>query len=230
MQTKQQVQTHLAPFPKKYSASLRLWHWLSSVAIIALLITVLLDSTVMNTRNNLHTIVNKLKEKGIELSPDQAKAAAKTINKEIWTWHKYIGLGLAALLLFRIILEFFEPDGASLRSRIRKGALYMQQPQSDKKSGRHDLWVKYLYAFFYLTLMVMVITGLILISADLTLFADFTSLKAAKGNIKDIHGFTMYLIIAFIVIHIAGVLRSELRDRSDVVSSMIHGSDQNPAG
>ena len=212
------TETGFLSFREKHSAPLRLWHWISSLAIVALLLTVLIDSTLLKPRTNARQIQTRLEEKGMPLSADQAKAAAKAVNKEVWIWHKYTGVVLACLLLFRIIMEFFEPAGQSLASRIRKGALYLRQPGADKTAGKHYLYVKYLYLFFYLALTVIVLTGLCIIYAD-----DFEGLKQMKETLKDIHSFTMYVILGFIVLHIGGILRSELKDRSGVVSDMIHG-------
>jgi cytochrome b len=48
---------------------------------------------------------------------------------------------------------------------------------------------------------------------------------------KVIHGFTIYLIIGFIVIHLAGVFLGERQQGQDIVSDMVNGgetkSDQN---
>jgi Ni/Fe-hydrogenase 1 B-type cytochrome subunit len=208
-------------FQEKHSVPLRLWHWISSFTIIALLITVLIASTLLKPRNNIKHIQDKLEEKGLVVNTDQAKAVAKTLSKEIWIWHKYLGIGLAVMLLFRIIMEFFEPSGQSLRARIRSGALYLKQVVTEKASGRHYLFVKYFYVFFYLCTTVMVLTGLCMIYDD-----DFEFLQNIKETIKDIHSFTMYLIMGFIILHIGGILRMELRDRSGIVSGMIHGGGE----
>jgi Ni/Fe-hydrogenase 1 B-type cytochrome subunit len=209
-------------FRSNHSASLRLWHWLSSVTIMALLCTVLLASTIMKPGNNVKRIQDKLLEKGVTVSADQAKALARTLGNDIWVWHKYIGVALAVLFLFRIILEFFEPQGQSLRARIQKAALYLREPGTDKKEAKHYLLVKCIYLFFYLCVTVMVCTGLCLIYAD-----DISRLKAAEETIKEIHSFTMYLIIAFIILHIGGILRSELGTEPGIASDMINGGKKN---
>jgi Ni/Fe-hydrogenase 1 B-type cytochrome subunit len=205
-------------FRGKHSAPLRIWHWGSSLAIIALLCTVLLASTILKPRNNVQRIQHKLEEKGLTVSADQAKALAKTIAHPIWVWHKYIGVSLAVLLLFRILLEFFEPSGQSLRARIRKGALYMRQVMPGDKGPRHYLLVKYFYLLFYCMILTMVLTGLCLIYAD-----DVAFLKNSEETIKDIHSAVMYGVMGFIVLHITGLLRSELGSDPGITSDMING-------
>jgi Ni/Fe-hydrogenase 1 B-type cytochrome subunit len=205
-------------FQETHSRAVRIWHWCSSLAIIALLCTVLIASTLLKPRNNAHKIQGVLEEKGVIVSPDQAKGVAKAIGHPIWVWHKYIGISLAVLLLFRIIAEFFEPEGQSLRSRISKGALYMRKADPKDKSGRHYLYVKFFYLLFYLMIFTMVLTGICLIYAD-----DYAFLKNKEETIKDIHSFVMYGIMGFIVIHIAGLLRAETGQNPGITSSMING-------
>jgi Ni/Fe-hydrogenase 1 B-type cytochrome subunit len=202
----------------RHSAARRIWHWMSSLAIMALLCTVLIASTLLKPRNTVPVIQEKLQQKGITVSDDQAKGVAKTINKEVWVWHKYIGVALALLFLFRIVLEFFEPRGEGLRARIRKGALYLRQNEAERKGGRHYLFVKYFYLFFYSLLLALVITGLGIIYSD-----DFAMLKTIKENLKDIHSFCMYGVMGFIILHIGGLVRSELGNDPGISSDMING-------
>jgi len=63
----------------------------------------------------------------------------------------------------------------------------------------------------------MAVTGLCLAFED-----DFAALKKIHA-IKEIHGFCMYLIIAFIVVHLAGVFLAERKDSPGIVSDMING-------
>ncbi len=205
-------------FHEIHSKAVRIWHWFSSLAIIGLLCTVLIASTLLKPRNNVHKIQDILEQKGVIVTPDQAKVVAKAIGHPIWVWHKYIGISLALLLLFRIIAEFFEPEGQSLRHRISKGALYMRKANSKDKSARHYLYVKFFYLLFYLMILTMVLTGIGLIYAD-----DFSFLKNKEETIKDIHSFVMYGVMGFIVIHIAGLLRAETGQNPGIASSMING-------
>jgi len=78
--------------------------------------------------------------------------------------------------------------------------------------------VKSLYAIFYLLLIIMVVTGLFLAFEDF-----FAPYKAIRHSVKEFHGFCMYLIIGFIVIHIAGVFLAERKDSKGIVSDMING-------
>ncbi len=201
-----------------HSAARRIWHWSSSLAIMALLCTVLIASTLLKPRNNVGVIQKKLQEKGVSVSDDQAKAVAKSIGKQVWVWHKYIGVSLAVLFLFRIVLEFFEPKGEGLAERIRKGALYLRQNKPQSKKVTHYLIVKYIYLLFYLLLLTLVLTGLGIIYSD-----DFPMLKEIKENLKDIHSFCMYGVMGFIVLHIGGLASSELGADPGITADMING-------
>jgi Ni/Fe-hydrogenase 1 B-type cytochrome subunit len=222
MDQKFKKQENRLSFRDKHSAARRIWHWCSSLAIMALLCTVLIASTLLKPRNNVSVIQEKLQEKGVTVSADQAKAVAKTLNKQVWVWHKYIGVALALLFLFRIVLEFFEPRGQSLLSRIRKGALYLREPGHKNKEAKHYLFVKYLYLLFYGFILTLVLTGLGIIYSD-----DFQLLKSSKETLKDIHSFCMYGVMGFIVLHIGGILRAELGKEPGISSDMIHGGKHN---
>jgi Ni/Fe-hydrogenase 1 B-type cytochrome subunit len=70
-----------------------------------------------------------------------------------------------------------------------------------------------------LMILIMAVTGLSLAFEDQVAF-----LKPMHGTIKSIHGFTMYPIIAFIVIHIIGVVLAERKpEGKGIVSDMING-------
>jgi len=200
-----------------YSPIFRLWHWGSALAIMALLCTVLISSTLLKPRANAAMIQDKLSEKGVSVTGDQAKAVAKMLENKVWEWHKYIGVALAILLLLRIILEFADKRERRLAVRLRK-SLFLSKAAGGNAEAKHSLWVKRIYVLFYLLLLTIVLTGLCIIYAN-----DFPSLKAIKGNLKDIHSFCMYGIMGFIVLHIGGLLRSELTDKPGITAVMIHG-------
>jgi cytochrome b561 len=185
---------------------------------MALLCTVLIASTILKPRNNVPVIQEKLQEKGVTVTADQAKSVAKVFSKQIWVWHKYIGVALAVLFLMRIVLEFFEPSGQGLRARIRRGALYLRTSVPKNKNARHYLIVKYFYVFFYLLITILVLTGLGIIYSE-----DLAWLKEIKENLKDIHSFCMYGVMGFIVLHIGGILLAELGQEPGISADMING-------
>lgn len=202
---------------KKYSAPLRLWHWLSAIVISGSLLTVLANSTITNGRTNSEVIQKSLSEKNVIVSQNQARGAAHEISDKVWALHTYFGYILAALFVFRLIVELFQKADQKLIRRI-KGA-YQQHMvlKRNREIARHELIVKSLYFTFYTLLMIMAITGMCLAFED-----DIEALKKIHA-IREIHGFCMYLIIAFIVVHLAGVFLAERKESRGIVSDMING-------
>jgi Ni,Fe-hydrogenase I cytochrome b subunit len=202
---------------KKYSFSIRVWHWLNAVIITGSLLTVMINSSLMNAWTNTSLITDRLKEKGVQITEDQARSVAFALSDKVWAVHTYLGYALAGLFLFRLMLEFFELADQRLIRKIKAARQSFLSRQEDRISLRNEMLIKTLYAVFYGLLMVMVITGLCLA------FREAAPILGKMHFIKEIHGFTMYLIIGFIVVHIAGVLIGERKGHKGIVSEMING-------
>lgn len=205
---------------KKNSAALRFWHWANTIIISGLLITVLINSTILDDQSNQAFVKNELQKAGTVLSAAQARSVAHAQSDEVWGIHTYFGYFLAALFVFRLLMEFFQPQPQRFFKRLKE--LYRQYFTLKQNTylAKHDLAVKATYLVFYGLLTVMVVTGLTLAFED-----QLSFLKPVRHSIKDVHGFTMYLILAFIAVHLAGVFLAE-RDKSPgIVSDMINGGE-----
>lgn len=202
---------------KKNSAPLRLWHWLNTIVITGSLLTVLLNSTVLKSRNNAAPMQKELARAGATVTTDQARAAAHLVSDRIWTVHKYFGFALGALLLFRLILEIFQLADQKLVRKIKSAYHNYYVAKKRREIALHEFWVKTLYVIFYLMLLVMALTGLSLSFED-----DVPMLKAMHW-IRDVHSFTMYLILIFIAVHLAGVFLAERKDSPGIISDMVNG-------
>ena len=200
-----------------YSSTLRLWHWLNAMLITGSLLTVLLNSTLLKTRTNATLIKAQLAQSGVAVTDKQARSAAHELSDKVWTLHTYFGYILAALFLFRLVLEFFQVVDQKLIRKLKTAYHQFHITKERRELLRHDFWVKTIYAAFYLLLLTMVVTGLCLAFED-----DVAWLKSIHA-IREIHGFTMYLIIAFIVAHLAGVFLAERKESAGIVSDMING-------
>ena len=212
MDTQQQI--------KRNSSSIRLWHWLNAAVISGSLLTVLINSTILKTRPNASFIKDTLKEAGATVSNDQARSVAHELSDKIWTLHTYFGYVLVGLVVFRLLLEFFQlTDQRFIRSLKSAYAKY-QSVKQQRETARHDFLVKTVYAMFYLMIITMAVTGLCLAFED-----DVPALKAIHA-FREIHQFTMYLILAFIVVHLAGVFLAERKDSPGIVSNMINGGKE----
>lgn len=205
------------PRLKKNSGPLRLWHWLNALVITGSLLTVLLNSTLLDTRTNASFIAQNLKENGVKVTNAQSKSVAHALGDQVWEIHTYFGYVLSALLLFRLLLEFFQLADQKFISKIKTAYHKYYITKQDRELAGHELTVKTLYAVFYILILIMVTTGLYLAFEDHVFF-----LKKIHA-IKEVHGFTMYLILAFIVVHVVGVLLAERKDSPGIVSDMIHG-------
>ena len=202
---------------KKYSSSIRLWHWLNAIVITGSLLTVLLNSTLLKTKKNAAVIKANLAHSGVTVTDGQARSVAHELSDKVWTIHTYFGYTLAALLLFRLLLEFFQLADQKFIRKLKSTYHQYQTTKKHRELTKHNFWVKTIYAVFYLVLITMAITGLCLVFED-----DVPLLKSIHA-FKQIHAFTMYLIIAFIIVHIVGVLLAERKDNRGIVSDMING-------
>jgi len=68
-------------------------------------------------------------------------------------------------------------------------------------------------------LFALVVTGLgMVFGRELGLTREF------NHTIKEVHGFIQYLLYAFILVHLAGVIMAENGKLRGIVSGMIHGN------
>ena len=199
---------------KKYSAGLRLWHWLSAAIIMGSLLTVLANSTITSGRSNVAIIQKSFAGKNETVSQEQAREAAHEISDKVWELHTYFGYTLITLFIFRLVLEFFHRADQRLIGKLRVAYKHLSGQQI--KQAKHDIVVKCLYIAFYALLGIMAITGLSMAFED--------KVPALKIHaLREIHSFCMYLIIAFIVVHLTGVFLAERKNSKGIVSDMING-------
>ncbi len=203
---------------KKNSAALRSWHWANLIIITGLLTTVLINSTILDDHSNQSFLKTELQKSGTVLNENQARSLAHAQSDEVWGIHIYFGYFLAALFVFRLVMEFFQPKEQQFFRRLKEVYRQYFVLKQNTYLAKHDLAVKITYAGFYLLLTIMVVTGLSLAFEDALSF-----LKPIRHSIKQVHGFCMYLVLAFIAVHLAGVFLAE-RDKSPgIVSDMING-------
>ncbi len=199
-------------FREPKPAFIRLWHWLSVLFILASLSTVIFGSTLFRMRNNISVVQEQVERKGGSITADQARSVAHEYSDKLWMLHKYIGYGIAALLLWRIILEDRVSKEKTIRARIR---LVLRYPDGAEK--KHFLFVQYGYMVFYGLFILMAITGLILA------FEDQSWLKPVHEPAKTLHEIIQYLLYTYMIIHLAGVIRADLYKYGGIVSRMING-------
>ncbi len=206
---------------KKNSSSIRFWHWANVIVISGSLITVLINATILDDRPTATFIKNGLQKSGASITADQARSVAHALSDSVWDVHIYFGYCLAALFAFRLLLEFFQLADQKFMRNLNLAYAQFKKTKKDRETARHELTVKIIYSIFYVLLLMMVITGLCLA------FEGITFLKPFRHSIREVHGFGMYMILAFIVLHLAGVFLAERKDSKGIVSDMINGGGEN---
>lgn len=206
-------------FLQTHSASLRIWHWLTFIFMTAAILTVFLASTFLDTRSNVVMVERVLQEKGVQATQEQAFSVAREFVERMWNWHKIVGYGLAVMLIGRIIIELTQPTEERVLNRMKSAILTSLSLTGNKTDYRHYFMVKWSYFVFYLILLFLVITGLLLSFSYNPGMAG-----SVRRSIREIHGAAQYLIYAFVVIHIVGAIMADLGKFKGVISGMIHGN------
>jgi cytochrome b len=199
---------------------MRLWDWVNALVITGLLLTVLINATLLKSKNSMPLIKTELQKAGAQVADDQVKNVAHALSDKVWDVHIYLGYVLAALLLFRLILEVFQLVDQKFIRTFKTAWHNFGQTKKGSEPSRYELVVKIIYAAFYIILIIiiMVLTGLFLTFEDF--FAPF---KSVRRSVKNVHGFCMYLVLAFIAVHIIGVFLTERKDGKGIVSDLING-------
>ena len=184
----------------KYSKVYRIIHWSIAISFLLLLITIFLRLTWMNKYHVAAIIQDYLVDTGQQLSQDQLIVLAKKIRQPMWDWHIYLGYVLVGLFSMRFILPAF-------------GHMKLQNPMVKNLSIKMKIQ-KWTYLIFYVCVIVSLITGLIIELGP----------KSLKKPMEEIHVLGIYYLIAFIVLHLAGVLFAEFTNQKGIISRIVSGS------
>ncbi len=183
-----------------YSKVYRIIHWTIAVSFLLLLITIILRLTWMNKYNVAAIIQDYLSGTDHVLSTGQLIDLAKKIRQPMWNWHIYIGYVLVGLFSIRLILPAY-------------GHMKIQNPP-DKTLSTKMKFQRWTYIIFYFCVIVSLVTGLIIELGP----------KEFKKSMEEIHVLSIYYLIAFIGIHLAGVLIAEFTDQNGIISSIVSGT------
>ncbi|EPR67081.1 cytochrome b/b6 domain-containing protein [Cyclobacterium qasimii] len=184
----------------KYSKVYRIIHWTIAVSFLLLLITIFLRLTWMNKFNVAAIIQDYLSGTDVVLSQEQLIDLAKKIRQPMWNWHIYLGYVLVGLFSIRFLLPVF-------------GQMKFQNPFGKSLSTKMK-FQKWIYIIFYFCVIVSLVTGLIIELGP----------KEFKKPMEEIHVLSIYYLIAFIGIHLAGVLIAEFTDQKGIISRIVSGS------
>jgi len=208
-----------SPFIQKHSSILRIWHWTTFLILSASMITVLINSTMLNPRENIGLVQNQLKEKGVTVSEEQAFAVSHEYEDKMWDVHKLLGFGLAFLLVARVLIELVQPGEEKIRTRIKNTMALIKLNDKNKVEYKHYLNVKRTYLLFYVLLFCMALTGL-----GLAFGRDLGFTREIHNAVKTVHSILQYCMYAFVLIHLGGVIIAENTKEKGIVSGMINGN------
>src|ERR1035437_8007090 len=208
-----------SPFLQQHSLLIRIWHWATFLIISGSIITVLINATMLNPRDNITLVQTQLKAKGVTVTDEQAFAVSHRYEDKMWDIHKLLGYGLAFLLASRLIIELIQPKEEKMRIRFKNTMSRVKLNDENSVQYRHYLYVKRLYLLFYLILLVMAITGL-----GLAFGNEFGFTRQTHNTLKTIHSLFQYFMYGFIFIHIGGVIIAENSKDKGIVSGMINGN------
>lgn len=206
-------------FLQKHSVAIRTWHWIIFLFVVSSMVTVLIASTLLNPEKNIGMVQEQLQKKGLTATPDQAFAVSHEYEDKVWGVHKWIGFGIAFLLLSRLAIELMQPGEEKLSSRLKIAIALYKQNDVHKKVYRHFIGVKLTYTLFYVLILCMALTGL-----SLAFGRELGIPRNIHGVIKEIHAIGQYCIYAFVLVHLAGVIVADNTEAKGIVSGMINGN------
>jgi Ni/Fe-hydrogenase 1 B-type cytochrome subunit len=209
----------ISPFVQQHSVSLRIWHWLTFLLISGSIITVLINSTLLAPRENIKMVQEQLSKNGLTATDDQAFAVSHEYEDKMWEVHKYLGFGLVFLLLSRVVIEFTQTEEERVRSRYRRAQAMAKGKNEKSAEYKHYLRVRQIYAFFFLLLFLMSLTGL-----GMAFGRDLGISRELLGVLKNVHEIVQYLMYAFVFVHLSGVILAENGKLKGMVSGMINGN------
>ena len=204
---------------KDYRAPLRFWHWGNTFLVTAQLTTILFQKVIVNSRSAVPEFQQALSKDNVAITMQQGRAFAHIISERIWAWHVNIGLVLAGFWVLRIALGLIGPSNMRFSARLLEVARrYRLAPPAEKGAAGKILFAKSTYALFYIFLAIMSVTGLIMVYED-----DVAIFHTLSHTAEEVHNVTMYLIISFFVVHVVGVVWSEMTKDHGLISRMVGG-------
>jgi Ni/Fe-hydrogenase 1 B-type cytochrome subunit len=186
---------------KVYDPLLRLIHLWNGFAILFLMTTVWLS---------------ELFEKGVG-------------EKTLWQVHIYIGYALVVGIVSRLVWGVVGPTHARFTDMwhpaVWVGAVRNLNLRVKPRYG-HNTLASGAYLLVYLLLITMAMTGLSLAAIEHSMgpFNGWIGdMPWLKGVFKEPHEFIYYLLMGFVVIHIAALIWHEHVDKTPLAQSMVTG-------
>ncbi|MCL2725054.1 MAG: cytochrome b/b6 domain-containing protein [Polyangiaceae bacterium] len=167
-----------------------------------MLLTVFLRSGWMSQGSISGILMEDLSAKNVTLPKNEVTAIARHIARPMWNWHVYVGYALAGMFAVRVLYIFTKGTKCG-------------NPFSKKLTSMQERIQAAVYFLFYLSLGVTLLSGLMM------------KLGPSGYNriFKPFHEPSLYFMVAFLAVHLMGILMGEHGDEKGVVSAMIHGGE-----
>ena len=184
---------------KRFSLVNRVIHWAIAFDLLFILMTVLLRMGWMNINSVGNIIQKNLAGSGIQISLKEAVAIGKEIRRPMWSLHYIAGYTMIGLYIIRMV------------NTAIQGAAY--QSPFDKSTTIKDKFKAWAYIVFYVLLAISMFTG----------FMTLNGPKSLHDPMSFIHTKSLYYVVAFIAIHITGVLIADAGQEPGIISRMVSG-------
>ncbi len=202
----------------------RVLHWINALLIITLVLLI-------------------IGKEGMEII-----GAAKSLRDQVERLHAYIGHVFVITFILRIIwgfagnvyarwsdiIPYKRERWLSIRTNIKW--YFSGFKGSPVRATGHDPLATLFYIALFVVLIVEILTGLTLSGLEFktfpgTLITGGMSEASAKGLVsalEEAHEFGMWFIIFFLATHLTGLVVHEIKEKTGLFSSMIHGKKYLP--
>lgn len=184
---------------QRFNLAHRLIHWAIAFTVLFLLLTILLRMGWMNKDHVGNIIQQNLGKSDIHINTKDAALIGKAVRKPLWNWHILAGYTLIGLYLVRMILT--ATQGIAYEDPFSK---------TTKTKEKFQAWV---YIIFYCLLAVSLFTGFMIENGP----------KSLQHKMELIHVQGLYYLVAFIILHIGGVMLAEFGPEKGIISRIISG-------
>lgn len=151
--------------------------------------------------NKKHLVgIIESKTQGVQLTKEQMESVATTIREPMWQWHEIF----AHVMVFALIARIIYMLAKGIRfSNPFKGNLNLK----DRLQGLT-------YVYFYAFVFISAFTGIII---EKGFFPEW------KESVETIHKLGLYWFPIFILLHLGGIILTEMTNKKGIVSKMIGG-------
>ena len=184
---------------KRFNLASRLIHWAITITVLFLLLTVFLRMGWMHKDSIGSILQEHLSKQGISISDTDAAKIGKEIRKPMWQYHVIAGYVLIVLYILRMVLNLVQ--GISFKNPFLK------------QTTIKDKFKSWLYIVFYVFFTISLLTGFMIVNGP----------KDWKDWMEAVHVKSLYYMVAFIMIHIGGVILADFGSEPGIISKMISG-------